>query len=302
MSTVYPVTSSESSTSKLGLSAWYKCHPVLGYSLLAYGISWLILVPVGVASFFNLSLPSPLLMAILGNLAPYGPALAALIATAILSGREGISALLRRFVQWRVGLPWYLLVLFGPPLVTLLGATVLLGGRTVEALMDGWLMIFTRYLPYTLTIVLIVSPLGEEPGWRGFALPRLQQCYGSIRGTAILGLLWSTWHLPNALFGGYTATSFSLFMLATFATAFIYTWVYNRTGGSILLMMLLHSALNTNSNLIVRMLPEYAQPDPTALFALFALTYSVVAVLITLMTRGTLGYRETLPGENGSFR
>jgi membrane protease YdiL (CAAX protease family) len=290
MSTAQLVTSSQSSAPS-GLSAWFKRHPVLGYSLLAYGLSWSILVPLGLASLFNLPMPSPFVMVILDNLAPYGPTLAALIATALIGGQAGVGALLRRLVQWRVGLHWYLLVLFGPPLVTLAGASVWLGGRTVEALMDGWPMIFTRYLPYALTIVLIVTPLGEEPGWRGFALPRLQQRYGGLWGTVILGIVWSAWHLPNTLFGGYTALGFSLFMLSTFATAFIYTWVYNHTHGSLLLMLLLHSALNTNSNLIIRLLPAFDRPGSTELFAVLALTYGVIAVFIVVMTRGTLGYQ-----------
>lgn len=264
------------------LSTWFQRHPVLGFALLAYGLSWGVLVPIGLAARLGLTLPAASVFDLLNNLTVYGPTLAALIATALISGRAGVGALLRRVVQWRVGLRWYLLVLFGPPLVTLAGASVWLGGRPLDALAEGWPMIFTRYLPYVMTIVLLLSPLGEEPGWRGFALPRLQQRYGPLGGTALLGVLWSAWHLPNALFGGYTPLSFALFLLATFATAFIYTWVYHHTGGSVLLMMLLHSALNTNTNLLIRLLPEFDRPGHLELFTLQALVYGLCAVLIAI--------------------
>jgi uncharacterized protein len=131
--------------------------------------------------------------------------------------------LLRRLVQWRVGVGWYLLVLLGIPLVELMGAFAVLGEEPLDDLAQNRSVIFTAYLPAVLYVA-IFTGMGEEPGWRGFALPRLQERHGPLLGTAVLSVVWGMWHLPNVLFGGWTGLSFSLWMALTIASTFIYTW------------------------------------------------------------------------------
>src|SRR3712207_9448391 len=94
---------------------------------------------------------------------------------------------------------WYLLVLIGIPLLMLLGAFVVLGTVPLDALAHNWPVIFTGY-PIYVVYIAIFTGLGEEPGWRGFALPRLQERHGPLLGTAVLAALWAAWHLPNVLF------------------------------------------------------------------------------------------------------
>jgi uncharacterized protein len=99
-------------------------------------------------------------------------------------------------------------------------------------------------------LVALFTGLGEEPGWRGFALPRLQERHGPLAATAVLAVAWAMWHLPNLMFGGRTGLSYGLWLALTVASAFIYTWVYNHTGGSLLVAVLLHGAINAASGLL----------------------------------------------------
>ena len=192
---------------------------------------------------------------------------------------------------------WYLLVLLGIPLVELMGAFAVLGSVPLEDLARNWLVIFTGYLPAVLYVA-IFTGLGEEPGWRGFVLPKLQERHGPLIGTAVLSVLWAAWHLPNVLFGGWTGLSFSLWLVGTLASAFIYTWVYNRTGGSILLAALLHGAINGSSGLVTGLLPGLDDALHVPLYGALALAFTVAAVVLVAATRGRLGYRaERVPLE-----
>ena len=168
--------------------------PLVAYFVLAYALSWLILVPAGLGLL-------PDSAGILAWLAPFGPAVAAFVVTALTGGRPAVGQLLRRMVQWRAGIHWYLLILFGVPFVELLGAFALLGSVPLDDLAQNWPLIFTSYLPQALVAVMVIG-LAEETGWRGFALPRLQERRGPLVGTAVLAVLWAGCHLPNVLFGG----------------------------------------------------------------------------------------------------
>jgi membrane protease YdiL (CAAX protease family) len=118
----------------------------------------------------------------------------------------------------------------------------------------NWRLLFTWYLP-TLLLLQGTTQWAEEPGWRGFALPRLQERFGPVPGSLILGLLHGLWHLPLFVYTGgpvaqgpFDLSTFVLYtlLLGTVMTI-IWTWVYNNTGGSILLAVLLHSAFNATS-------------------------------------------------------
>ena len=263
-----------------------RAFPLVAFFVLAYALSWLILVPAG----FGL-LPDS--ASVLAWLAPFGPAVAAFVVTGLTGGRSAVGQLLRRLVQWRVGVGWYLLVLLGIPLVELLGAFVVIGSVPLGDLAQNWAVIFTGYLP-AVVYVAIFTGMGEEPGWRGFALPRLQERHGPLLATAVLAVVWGMWHLPNVLFGGWTGLSFSLWMALTISSAFIYTWVYNHTGGSILLAALLHGAINGGTELVTGLLPGLDDELHLPLYGAVALAFAVAAVVLVVATRGRLGYRAPL--------
>lgn len=264
--------------------------PLVAFFALAYALSWLILVPAGLGLL-------PDSAGILAWLAPFGPAMAAFVVTALTGGRPAVGQLLRRMVQWRVGIHWYLLILFGVPLVELLGAFAVLGSLPLDDLAKNWPLIFTSYLPQVLVAVVVIG-LAEETGWRGFALPRLQDRRGPLVGTAVLAVVWALWHLPNLLFGGWTGASYTLWLVGTLAVAFVYTWVFNNTGGSILIAALLHAAINMSSGLVLDLFPGMEDAFGVQLYGAVAIACVIVALVLVAATRGRLGYRvERVPLE-----
>jgi membrane protease YdiL (CAAX protease family) len=145
------------------------------------------------------------------------------------------------------------------------------------------------------------GPLFEEAGWRGFALPRLQQQRGPLVGTLILGFLWGVWHLPvylpqdiqaDGVVGGLL--NFALFVLLTMALAFIFTWVFNNTKGSLLLVILLHGSIDGTSTYI-QVLADRHLLSATAVANILQLGFLpgciVLALLLIVFTRGRLSYQ-----------
>jgi len=173
----------------------------------------------------------------------FGPALAAIIVAAVIEGRAGVKALLARAVQWRVGWQWYDIAIGLPVFVALFAviANKLLGGQ-MPADASG-------SLDLTMTLALLV--VGEELGWRGFALPRLQARHSSLVASLILGALWACWHLANAtILGlGYYLTAFPAFLLYVLTMSVLFTWIANHTHDSVLLSWLFHAAGNVSGAL-----------------------------------------------------
>lgn len=161
-------------------------HPLVFFSLMAFGWSWAI--DVLTLGFWHPSAGSvaDALRVIIPGLIG-APAFPALIMTALTEGRAGIGRLLRRCVLWRVGWHWYLFVLIGFPALLLL--SFLLPSGAIASLREPLPLLLLNSLPALLVILLVGGPLAEEPGWRGFALPRLEQRTGPLGGTLILGTL-----------------------------------------------------------------------------------------------------------------
>ena len=151
-------------------------------------------------------------------------------------------------------------------------------------------LISTYYLP-TVAMGVIFPSLGEEPGWRGFALPRLQQQYGPLAGSLILGTLHGFWHLPAyfipgaILEGSFNITAFAANTLTIIAMTLIWTWLFNNAGQSVLFAMFVHGTSNAVSGLIPRLMGD------TTGDSWFGFKVVAVSVLIILLvTRGQLGH------------
>jgi membrane protease YdiL (CAAX protease family) len=169
---------------------------LVSYFLFAFGFSWLMFLPGLLVYYGVLSLSAQAVrsFAIAGLL---GPILSGFIMTGLIEGWPGISRLLRRIVRWRVGLRWYLFALIGLPAVMVL-ATIIRPGA-LESLDVSAQPITLAYLNAFVGMAIIGGPLFEEPGWTGFAQPRLQQMHGPLLGGLLLGGLWALWHLPGFL-------------------------------------------------------------------------------------------------------
>ncbi|MBG6226489.1 membrane protease YdiL (CAAX protease family) [Arthrobacter sp. CAN_A2] len=224
----------------------------------------------------------------------FAPFVAAILVTGRLEGRQGMRVFMRRFILWRVGLRWYLIALVVLPFLAALSGFVLRDGS--EQYQGSLGEVAATYV----ALVVFLTVLGggqEEPGWRGFALPRLQERYGPLAGTVLLGLLWGLWHLPLFVFvPDYNSSgrdpagvilTFAVFVVAgAVGQSLLLTWLYNNTGGSILLLMLAHGSLNAGRG--------FAASTQQATITV-SLVLAVAGAIVALSTRGRLGYRKALP-------
>jgi uncharacterized protein len=227
---------------------------LLVFVLVTFSFTWLVLAPAALSVYGFISLPVPINAII--TLATLGPFLGGISAAAYETGPAGVRALLSRVVRWRVKATWYGLVLAGPALV-MLAAFLLwrsLGGPQLPAPpAQAWLTI------PILILVLLLPALFEETGWRGFALPRLQGRYGALVASIAIGIIWAAWHAPIWLIpeAGFNSLPFSTFAVFTVALSILFTWLFNNTGGSVMLPALAHAAINA-----------YPQPWNSAVYLL----------------------------------
>jgi membrane protease YdiL (CAAX protease family) len=292
--------SSVASIPESGLKGFAKRHPLTAYFILAFALMWVFVIPIMLSQrgLDIISLPDPLIEIFLLVATFSGPLPAALIMTTLMDGREGRRQLLRSMFQWRVGLGWYLLLLIGYPLIFLTGLSFYAGAAPWVALVQNWPLIFTFYLP-AAAFGIIFPSLGEEPGWRGFGLPRLQQQYGPLVGTLILGVMHGLWHLPvyfipgTILAGPFDLTQFAANTGLIIAMSMIWTWFFNNAGQSVFFAMLVHGVSNAASGLIPQLQVD-APADPWFSFK----TGAAFALLLILFTRGRLGYQPEPLNEN----
>ena len=258
------------------LSQLLRRYPLTAFFVLAYALSWPYMIVDALGSHGVLAFRLPMLLWIPMG---YGPTFAALIVTGALAGRSGIRTLLGRLLIWRVGWPWYAITIFGS--VFLSGITVLL-----YALLSGT----PPVAPAVSTQVLITAPLlfligglvnGEEIGWRGFALPRLLAKHSALTASLILGSLWALFHLPLFFTRGdsFASTPPLSFLVRMIGAAILFTWVFNNTGGSLLLAYLMHAA----SNFWPRVLPMAAMSGP---FAWLPDAITILAVVLVVLIYG----------------
>lgn len=188
-----------------------------------------------------------------------------------------MSALLRRIFEWRVTLRWYVFA------VVYMAAIKLAVALTYRVIAGTWPS-FGHELPGVIVIAIIISTpaqAGEEIGWRGYALPRLAARWGFSGASVVVGLVWACWHLPLFFLPGADkyGQSFPLFLLGTTALSVAIAWLYVHTNGSLLLTMLMHSAINQTIGIIPDALANAT--NPFALHASLGFLLTVTFLWIT---------------------
>ncbi len=254
------------------------------YFVLAYGLTWLCwgLVALAARGLFELPVPTDILM-LAGGL---GPVVAALAVVTFETGRAGLRALLGQLLRWRVSPAWYAVALLGWGAVdgVLVVLNVVLGGGVPPAPpLSSWISLPAAFL----ITALLRGGLDEEVGWRGLALPRLQVRYGALPASLFLGLIWAAWHLPLWFIpgSGQESQSFLTFVVSVLLLSVVLAWLYNNTGGSLLIVVLAHSANNVTFNLfgqsVAAMPPEALKLSPLVGDLLLPL---VVVFLLAVLT------------------
>src|SRR5215217_5203771 len=253
-----------------------KRHPIIAFFVLAYALAWIIESPlVFLRDSITAGDPPGLALVILASNVPSA---VAIVLTAIVFGRGALRKLLGRLLIWRVNPLWYLGVVLGP--VALVGGMValntLLGGPALSLGMP--LVSVAIFFGFS---IFPGSAMGEEIGWRGYVLPRLQSRMSALSAALLLAPIWALWHLPLWLTGapGRTPLIYAGFVVSAFAMSVLLTWVYNSTGGSLLLVVLLHATINLPIRLLYDSLGSRVTVPVLLYFGLTVVTAIVVVIM-----------------------
>ena len=254
-------------------------HPLISFYVLTYAVSWLLWAPLVI---FGDRVPGPLAFVLL-VLGSNVPSAVGVLLIALLRGRAGVRILLGRLLYARVGLRWYLAVVaLAVPALCAVWVSTLLGGHAPVVVMT-----IPAVVVSFLFSIFPGSAVGEELGWRGFALPRLQARHSALAASLIVGAAWGIYHFPLFLLGSPNRP-FALFLpfaIGCVIMSIFYTWMYNGTGGSLLIVVLLHAITNLPLTVVYEQLGERLVPVFWLLDAILAIT---AAVLIARTGAATL--------------
>jgi membrane protease YdiL (CAAX protease family) len=235
-------------------------HATLTYFVLAFVLTWAFWIPMiftapGSAPFF-----------LLWDVGNVFPSLVGILLTALFTGKRGLRDLWRRVARVDVPLRWYAVALLLAPLLQLAAAGVpaALGLVTVTFAWTVWNGIGALFM----------AAIGEELGWRGFALPRMQAHRQALAASLLLGVIWGLWHLPLKIATGLDAAGYIGFVVGAVAHTVLFTWVYNNTRGSLFLMILFHTSIDI----------IFVFPSSTSIVAVLygILLWTTVAVVVVV--------------------
>lgn len=286
------------------LKVFFKKYPVIAYIVLTCGITWLCWITALVASnkmgyilpvqdLYTTLIQSGftdtfhILTSLIFILGGFGPLIAAIIVVGFESGRAGITELRGQTFRFSIGLNWYLkailIAIAIPGVIFLLTVLTPLANFSVTGI--------NILAPFMIPILLweIIISFGEEPGWRGFLLPRLQKRFGGERYIWLLGLIWALWHFPYVVYHTLLpmdnipvlemlmSTVFALagYTMSLIGQTYIYVWFYNNTK-SVFIAVLFHGILNFTSLIVVSFMETF-NPSITLIMAL--MPWAVVIVL-----------------------
>lgn len=230
------------------MTTWIRQHQLISFFALTYAIMYGVLFTVAAVepAWFQ-----PWSLA--WFLSIFSPTWAALVISYVIGGQKEVKRLLSGYLRWKVGLRWYLATLFlflGPLGIGLV--YIALGNPYPGINPELTLLGVTGQLFFNI----FSGPVSEEGGWRGFALPRLQEKFNALTSSLILGTIWAVWHLPLFFIPGTDQTGifFPIYLLLNISFATYITWLYNNTNGSLPITILAHFCINISMTTIVNRL------------------------------------------------
>ena len=210
---------------------WIKRSPLVAYFVFVFGIEWLLV-------FALASTIPPMIALLIGS---WLPNIIGIFITGVAGGRAGLRELFNKVVLWRIPLKWYIVALLLPTILGFLaiGLYTLLGNAMPEFAPASQLLLI-------VLVSIFTGAMGEELGWRGTALPRLQARWNALISSLILGVLWGLYHLPSFLIKGLPLDDLPLipFMIGALSLTILVSWTFNHTGGSLIAVFLYHFAFN----------------------------------------------------------
>lgn len=234
------------------------------FFVLTFVFTWALQIPGVLAQRGVLPIDSDIWMPLAG-LGIFGPLIAATFLTARAGGKVAVRRLYAGLLRWRVRPAWYLLALVVP-------------GALLSALL--WLLNLAgrqgpiEYIPVlTAVAVALLISVVEEVGWRGYALPRLQARWGPLGAGAFIGVLWCLWHIPMFLGAGVPMNLLLVMLLFFIGGSLLFTWIYNGTGGSLLLAVLAHFGAHLNNS-------HQALPEDVVPLVVHAIVYASLGLIV----------------------
>lgn len=263
---------------------------LLAYFLLTFLVTWSLW-------FATASLAAPGNIGFFGGRGPvfllgvFAPGIVALALTAHAEGRTGVTNLLARIGHWRVGARWYVLAVG-------YFAAVKLAAAVVHRVISNEWPVFGD-TPVALILVGIAASTwvqaGEELGWRGYALPRLAGYLGLGGASLVLGAVWAAWHLPLFVLpdSGTTGQSFPVYLLHAMALSVVFAWIYWKTNGSLLPVMLMHASVNNTTGIVPAAISGATEPftlqGSLVAWTTVGLLWAVATPLLARMRRADIG-------------
>lgn len=221
----------------------------------------------------------------------FAPAFVALALTAHSEGSAGVARLLRRIGKWRLGARWYLFA------IGYMAATKVVAALTHRLVLGAWPTFGDTSVPLMLGAILISTwaQAGEEVGWRGYALPRLAVHLGLGGASVLLGVVWALWHLPLFFLpgSGSDGQSFPIYLLHVTALSVAMSWLYWKTEGSLLLVMLMHASVNNTTGIVPAAVPDAVNPmsfhGSLVAWSTVGVSWGVAVLLLLRMRRAEVG-------------
>jgi len=216
-------------------------YQIILFFVFSYLISWAIWIPQSLSylGICEVYIPSE---SPINLLTVWGPGLAAILLVILMAGKIGLRKLFSPIKRWRVAIHWYIFVLFLPAVVQLVshGLYILIGrsSKLIPALSELG-PDYATMLPL-LVIFVIPNALGEEIGWRGFALPRLQKKYNALISSIIVGIFWSIWHIPTWTAQGFLGLTLVNLIINIILYSILFAWIFNNSNKSLLLVWIFH--------------------------------------------------------------
>lgn len=255
-------------------------HIGMLFVLFTYILTWAVEIPLALTKHGYASIH---ISKSLQTICTLSPGIIALILTGVLSKWAGLKTLFREVVKWRVKFKWYIIIIILS--IVLCGLSLFLFNSIFGQINKpepayNFLFYFILILP--------LSALWEELGWRGFLLPILQEKYSPLKASMIIGFVWGLWHLPIYLaidpYGDKTIIFFFIMFIGCFALSTITTWLYNSTRGSLFICILFHNAVNTSAAYFYGNLKGHEFRP----FIFWVILLGVSAILICFKTKGAL--------------
>jgi len=274
-------------------------HPVTAFLLILYPVSWILFLPavLGKSGLGVLPVDIPAQVGIL-LVTIFGLTGVAYLVTRLADGKEGVKALRRHYYQFRAAPQWYVMAVFGAPVLLVIVGLIGRGGGALSPFGNHASVFPTTYLLNVALIAILIS-VWEEGAWMGFLTARLQKRWGPLMASIVVAPCFGFVHLPlffitgglidNARPQGVHVLEYAIYLLVLFSipVRIVITWAFNATKGSLPVVALMHASIDTTASGAV-LAAFYPGIDGRLLYVAIA----VVAVLVIALTRGRLGYRD----------